>query len=386
MNFTRRKFIAAAVATAVPSQLLRGQTASSGPTILNATDKAGTNLPVVGEGEFTYELTDSWGELPETHRWGNTHNAVQDAQGNFHIHHTAHAMNSSRDSVVILDNKGKFIRSWGREMRGVAHGLWLHQEGNSEYLYLTQQALSNSNAGQPPPELHAAVVKATLNGEIVWVLKGPPEIPEYSTPINGRIPNYNPTNIAIAPNGDIYVADGYGHYYINQYDQNRNYIRSFGGRAPGQNPFAYGAAVSTGVDGPMGIFAEPHGIWVDDRTPNPMLWVTDRRNFRIQRFTLDGKPVDKIVEPFGADRGLPSHFHSRNGYVVVGELQGRVTIFDKENKPVVRLGVAGGRGRGGAPATPGSIAPGHGAIFDQDGNIIVCTWTGNRVTRFRKVS
>ena len=386
MQISRRKFIAAtAVVAAVPSRMLQAQTAADvGPNILNATDKAGTSLPIVGQGEFTFELTDSWGELPDTHRWGNTHNAVQDSAGNFYIHHTANQMNSSHDAVVVLDNKGKFVRSWGREMRGVAHGLWLRKEGNTEFLYLTQQALSNSNAGQPPPEIYAAVVKATLDGEIVWTLKGPPEIPEYSTPINGRLPNYNPTNVAFAPNGDMFVADGYGHYYINQYDSRRNHVRSFGGRAPGQNPFSYGAPVSTGVDGPMGTLAEPHGIWVDDRTANPMLWVADRRNFRVQRFTLDGQPVDKIVQPWGADRGLPSHFHSRNGFVVVGELQGRVTILDPENKPVVRLGNP--PGARGAPPAPGSLRPGHGAIFDHEGNILLCTYTGNRVTRFRKVS
>ena len=53
---------------------------------------------------------------------------------------------------------------------------------------------------------------------------------------------------------------------------------------------------------------EPHGIWVDTRGAVPNLAVADRRNNRLQRFTLDGKHID-FVEGFR----LPCHFHERNG-------------------------------------------------------------------------
>ena len=106
---------------------------------------------------------------------------------------------------------------------------------------------------QPPPELPATVVKSTLKGEIVYKIQGPPDIPQYKSNAEGTGPApYNPTNIAIAPNGDLYVADGYGSYYINRYNAKGEYLSTFGGR--GSDP---------------GLMREPHGIWIDTRSATP---------------------------------------------------------------------------------------------------------------------
>ena len=78
--------------------------------------------------------------------------------------------------------------------------------------------------------------------------------------------------MAIAPNGDIYVGDGYGSNYINQYNKKGEFIRTFGG---------------TGKE--AGQLACPHGITVDNRGKTPVLTVADRANQRLQLFTLDGK-------------------------------------------------------------------------------------------------
>ena len=93
------------------------------------------------------------------------------------------------------------------------------------------------------------VLKTTSKGEIVWKIQGPPpDIDAYKPGADGKAKAYNPTNVAIAPNGDIYVGDGYGSSFVNQYNSKAEYIRTFGGR---------GAAA--------GQLAEPHGIWVDER-------------------------------------------------------------------------------------------------------------------------
>src|SRR5262245_45048258 len=112
MKTTRRQFLSAAAAAPV-----------LGPIILGAQDKAGSKAPVLGQGAFTYEAIHDWGELPASIKWGNTHGVVEDSQGNIHIHHTVHATSERADSVVVFDSRGKFIRSWGRQFRGVAHGL-----------------------------------------------------------------------------------------------------------------------------------------------------------------------------------------------------------------------------------------------------------------------
>jgi len=124
---------------------------------------------------------------------------------------------------------------------------------------------------------------------------------------DGSAKLYNPTNVAIAPNGDVYVGDGYGSYFINQYNAKGEHIRTFGGR---------GSAA--------GQLAEPHGIWIDTRTAVPLLVVADRRNNRLQRFTLEGAHVD-----FVTGFRLPCHFHERDGIVVIPDLHGRVTLMDR---------------------------------------------------------
>ena len=198
MKTTRREFLAAAAAAPLLS-----------PIILGAQNKAGTKLPVLGSGPHTYEAIHDWGALPAHIKWGNTHAVVEDSQGHILVHHTVHATSDSADTVVVFDAKGKFVRSWGREFRGVAHGLHLRREGSDEFLYLTVNATNPRLS--PQPGMQAVVIKSTLNGDIVWKIQGPPEVDAYTKPnADGTPKRYNPTHVAIAPNGDVYVGDGYG--------------------------------------------------------------------------------------------------------------------------------------------------------------------------------
>ncbi len=358
MTTTRRRFIGTGLAA---------------PLILGAQDKAGSKAPVLGEGAWKYEWLGDFGELPASIRWGNTHNVAEDAQGNIYVHHTVYADSESADSMVVFDRRGKFIRSWGKEFRGVAHGMWLQKEGREEFLYLTVNA-ANARM-KTKPEISAAVLKATLKGEIVWKVTGPPDIEAYRTPAapGGALPPYNPTNLAIAPNGDVYVADGYGSYFINRYNKTGEYLSTFGGR--GSDP---------------GQLKEPHGIWMDMRSGSPVLTVADRRNNRLQRFTLEGKHID-----FVSGFRLPCHFHERNGAVVIPDLQTRVTLLDRENRIIVHLGDPAAVGPANPPRTTSDrttfvagqfVAP-HGACFDHEGNIFVAEWVEmGRVTKLRKVA
>ena len=97
--------------------------------LLGMQDKAGSKAPVMGSGAYTYEATHDWGVLPPQIKWGNTHGVVEDVQGHIYVHHTVHATSDSADTVAVFDGSGKFVRSWGSEFRGVAHGLWYPQGG-----------------------------------------------------------------------------------------------------------------------------------------------------------------------------------------------------------------------------------------------------------------
>ena len=346
MDTTRRNFLAMAGA--------------AGPLLLGADDKAGTKTPIVGDGEFKYEVLHDWGELPHNIKYGNTHGVCEDSQGHIYIHHTVHATSDSADTIVVFDPKGKFVRSWGKQYKLGAHGLHIRKEGKDEFLYLCDQ-------------LHGIVTKRTLKGEEVWTLGYPTESKPYEKGPGKPGLNYRPTNVAIAPNGDVYVADGYGSFYIHQYNSKAELIRTFGGQ--GKEP---------------GQLNMPHGLMVDTRESTPVLLVADRANRRIQRFTLEGKHIDFVDGTL-----LPCHFHEQKGVVVVPDLFARVTLMDQNNKVVAHLGDGAYsqqdwgklRTQERDKFTAGKFVAPHSAIFDHAGNIFVVEWVEvGRVTKLRKLA
>jgi hypothetical protein len=335
-----------------------GAIAMTGPTLLGASDKSGTRRPIVGAGEHTYEVFHDWGELPASIQYGNTHGVCQDSNGRIYVHHTVHAGSEKHDTMVVFDEKGRFVKSWGKEFEGGAHGLHIRQEHGQEFLYLCDTK-------------RAIVAKTTLDGEIVWSLGYPTESPKYPLDAGGKpAVKYSPTNVAIAPNGDVYVADGYGSSFINVYDRNGKFLRTFGGKGTGK-----------------GELDCPHGLIVDERGSSPVLLVADRSNKRLQTFTLAGEHL-----AFYQGTNAPCHFHTRGRVMVVPDLFARVTLIDAGNAVITHLGDNGIDSwkdlRGGArdrfPA--GRFVCPHGACFDHDGNIFVVEWVEvGRVTKLRKV-
>ena len=390
-SITRRDFItttAVAVAGA----------AAAGPTILGAQDKSGSKPPIVGSGEHTYEAIHDWGTLPANIKYGNTHSVIEDSHGNIYIHHTVHATSQSPDAVVVFDDKGKFVRSFGAQFRNGAHGMHIQKEGKDEYLYFCD-------------EKHGIVTKRTLKGEEIWTMGYPQESPVYEKGPGKAGLNYRPTNIAVAPNGEFWVVDGYGSYYAFHYNNKAQLMNTFGGRpaapaaavaaaAPPAPPAAPAAGAPTEGGGrrgrgpqapaPIETMNNPHGIWLDTRdAAKPMLMVADRGNRRIVRYTLDDKPLDVIDGTLA-----PCHFHTYKDMMVVPDLQCRVTLLDKDNKVITHLGDGAYAGRQNqlrvstdrSVFEPGKFITPHGAWFDHNGNIFVAEWVEiGRVTKLRKV-
>ena len=342
-QMNRRKFIkqagtAAACAVAAPYVL--------------ASDKSGTRLPILGSGENQYEAIHDWGELPAGHVYGNTHGVTVDSQGRIYVKHTVGKGATVEDAIVVFDADGKFIKSWGKQFKGGAHGLHLNREGGEEFFYLCD------------PKRHL-VSKTTLDGKEIWRMWAPEACAGYSAP-----DEYCPTNVATAPNGDFFVADGYGKSFIHQYDKRAHYIRSFGGKGkePGQTDC-------------------PHGLMVDTRGAKPVLVVADRSNRRLQYFTLDGKHAGFVTDELRA----PCHFHTRDKMMVIPDLESRVTLFDQNNKLIAHLGdggsYAGIRDKTRDQFTPGKFVAPHSAYFDHDGNIFIVEWVEvGRVTKLRKLA
>jgi hypothetical protein len=349
MPITRRSFVFSAAAAAACAL-----------AFLRATDKAGIKAQILGRGEYQYEAIHDWGELPRTIKYGNTHGVCEDSQGNIYIHHTVHATSESPDTMVVFNSKGKFVRAWGRQFKGGAHGLTLHKEGGDDFLYLCDFQ-------------HGLVTKRTLKGEEVFTLGYPAESEAYKSKDRNSAQVYRPTNVAIAPNGDIYVGDGYGSSFINQYNYKAEFIRTFGSFGKGYDQLDC-----------------PHGLWVDTRAETPLLVVTDRGNSRLQRFTLEGKHLDSIS---GTSK-MPCNLHERNGEVVIPDLLSKVIILDRNNNLVASLGEGEYSNQDWSTVRnqpPGAFVPGrfvcpHGACFDHEGNIFVVEWVeSGRVTKLRRL-
>lgn len=349
----RRTFLTGSAATLAVS--------ASAPMLLGMTRKAETNTPVIGIDGHKYECHHGWGELPGELEWQTTHNVAIDGEGMVYITHQGHASRKGLDTVMVFDPQGKFVRSFGKDWHGGGHGIDIRKDGNEEFLYLT-------NTWTPKIK----VAKTTLKGEMVWQ-KGRPEAKPYDNPKA----NYNPTNVAFCPDGSFFVGDGYGSHMMMKYDKDGNLVHSFGGAGNAN-----------------GQFRTPHGNWVDTRNPEkPTLVVCDRANARLQTFDLDGKHLATTAPGTVL---FPAHIDIRGEVMLVPDLHARVSLFDKNNQPIVHLGddetwrkkVLDGFKVRRDPKQweAGKFVHPHDACFDKDGNIFVVEWVeGGRITFLKKV-
>jgi len=336
------------------------------PTILGADDKAGIKPLIIGKDEHTYEVLDGWARLPTNMSFGNTHSVQETADGRIIVHH------SGLDSTCFFDPDGKFIEAWGGSTYvGHAHGMDLREEGGEEFLYLATTGMRKS-------------IKTNLKGEVVFSNDYPKEAKDAAAnPCYANAGQYSPTYTAFAPEGDLYVTDGYGAGYIHRYSATGEYKSSFGG---------------TG-DAPDQMRC-PHGIFCDTRNrERPLLVVADRSHHRLQYFTLDGK-LDHLVTNATPQRDndgsgkfrYPCQFSHRGSELLIPDLAGRVTILDMDDNVVIHLGDnpnVGQRANNDVPKSqtvPGVFCCPHGATWDHNGNIYVAEWLPyGRVTKLRRV-
>ncbi len=308
--------------------------------------------PIIGTGEHTYECIHDWLVPPSNIVWGDTHGLAVDRHGHLYVAHTVNPSSASSDAILEYDPNGKFVRSWGAQFRGGAHGLDLRKENNEEFLYHCDIA-------------HRKITKTTLTGEVVWQKGVPTESGVYPSE-----DKWCPTNIAFHPEGDIYVGDGYGSSYIHRYTSEGDYK---------------GIVVRPGKG--KGFVSTPHGLWVDTRSKTPKLVVADRGNNRLQEFTLEGQPISIIKD----NMRQPCHIHYNHGLALVPDLDSVVTILGPDNRMVAMLGdgIANGEMRD-VPREkfiPGKFVHPHAAIWMNKKDILVVEWVPiGRVTKLRRVS
>jgi hypothetical protein len=349
-TLSRRSFVARCAALAAAATL---------PSFfVRASDKSGTANPIVGSGEHTYECVHDWLVPPAGLVWGDTHGLCQDAAQNIYVAHTVNKSSMRGEAVVVYDASGKFVRAYGEEFRGGAHGLNLRREGTTEFLYHCDIN-------------RCKIEKTTLDGEMVWQHGYPREDPAYAAaPIN-----FVPTNVALAPNGDFYVGDGYGSSHVLRFSSSGTFMGEVGGPGAGD-----------------GQFSTPHGLWVDTRGPEPVLVVADRGNGRIQTFSLDGRHLRTVKDEEHLRK--PCHFHVRGDLMVCPDLDSQVCLLGRDHQVLAQLGdgkalngkVGSRRDQTRDQFTPGKFITPHAAIFLGNGDILVAEWLPiGRLTLLRKV-
>jgi hypothetical protein len=272
--------------------------------------------------------------MPGGEQLGPCHGgAVIDKAGNIYV------TTDTKRGIVIFSPQGKFLRAVGPTR---IHGLEIREENGVEYIYAAR------------PSAHE-VVKLKLDGEQVWALHFPQEAGIFKDE-----KGFNPCAVTVAPDGSIFVADGYGSNYTLKFDKDRKFVKAFGG--PGEAE---------------GKFKTCHGIDLDTRQGKPLLFVCNRNNNRVEHWDLDGNFV-KVIQK---DLRMPAAVHIRGDYAVIPELQGRVTVLDKSGAIVAQAGDNPNekqRANFGLPADQwkdGICNSPHGASMDKDGDLIVSEWS-----------
>jgi hypothetical protein len=215
------------------------------------------------------------------------------------------------------------------------------------------------------------VHKTTLDGEVLQTLgTGEPSNTGYDPKVSTRLttiqyggsPFNRPTRLSVAPNGDLYVSDGYGNARIHHFKPDGTLIHSWGQPGTGK-----------------GEFNLPHSVWVHT---DSRVFVCDRENERVQIFTPEGEWLDTWDQDIMRTGDLAIH----DDVVIIGEMNyfkdhysltgklweedrlARMTIRDFQGKVISSFG---GTPAGADPCSPGHFTSPHGIWADSHGDIYV---------------
>ena len=296
----------------------------------------------VGQDEYVFEPQVSWGKLPAGWTLNEVVGIDVDSQDRVFV------FCRSDHPIVIFDRNGKFLGAWGEGLFKRPHGLFI---ASDDSVFCTD-------------DVGHAVYQFTPDGDLRMTL-GTPGQPsdtgienDYRTVKQSAGPFNLPTAVALSPQGEIYVSDGYGNARVHKFSADGELIRSWGD--PGER---------------TGQFGVPHGVSVrSDGT----VFVCDRENTRIQLFSPDGDFLDQwtnVVRPcqavfdaddnlYVAELGLAAGLFAGNSFPDRENVPARVSVFDRNGKLRSRWG-SGQYGRAG------ELFAAHGIAVDSNGDLYV---------------
>lgn len=298
----------------------------------------------VGSDRFCYEAMSAWQRLPAGWSLGEVAGVATDSRDRVFV------FCRGEHPVIVFDREGNFLSSWGEGQFERPHGIFI---GPDDSVYCTDD--------------HGhAVRKYTPEGQLLLTL-GTPGKPadtgvtrrDYRT-IRRVGPPFNlPTNLALSPDGEMYVCDGYGNARIHKFSADGRLLFSWG--EPGSGP---------------GQFHVPHGVSV---ARDGTVYVSDRENSRIQLFAPDGRfltewtdvaracqiYIDANYTVFVAELGFLAGMPSGASHARSDSTGSRVSVFNHRGELQARWG------GGSHPSAPGDFFAAHAICADSRGDLYV---------------
>src|SRR2546426_828924 len=198
-----------------------------------------------------YEVVGGWERLPEGWAFTEVVGVAVDSQERVYV------FCRGRHPLIVFDKEGRFLTAWGEGRFVRPHGIFITRD---DRVFLVDDLGHTVYEYAPGGELRRRIGDGRPSD--TGYVPGQSPVVRAAGPFNAV------TNVALAPDGEIYAADGYGNARIHRLAADGTLLASWG--EPGSGP---------------GQFNLPHGIAVDR---GGRVYVADRENSRIQIFSRDG--------------------------------------------------------------------------------------------------
>ena len=285
-----------------------------------------------------YQAVPDWYKLPEGRsQMGNMHGDVAvSSNGEVYV-----SVMDPKAALQVYAPDGKFLRFVPGAPPDL-HGFVIHKEAGGEFIYGARLGAGN-------------ILKLALDGREVLNIPSAAIPDEFKNLGKDGKPTVRLTAMDVAPNGDLYVTDGYSSDYVHRFDKTGKYLKSFGGK---KEPYK---------------FSTLHKIAIDTRFDPLRIIGCDRANMRVVHLSLDGEFLGVVAK----DLLLPAAVAIRGDLAVIGEIKGRITILDKAGKVVTTMGANTAADEVGTNKTepdkwrPGIVTAPHGVAFNDHGDVFV---------------
>ncbi len=307
-----------------------------------------------------------WGELPDGREWGAVSAIYPAPDGNLWVAERCgvnSCVGSDLDPVLLMDTDGNVLRSFGAGLISWPHGIFVEPDGS---VWITDAMVGDAE----DYGLGHSVMKFSPEGELLMTLGTPGTAGDPPEFLN------RPSDVLVAPNGEIYVVDNHGTDPPNRivkYAPDGTYLETWGetGFGPGQ-------------------LHDPHALAMDSQG---RLFVGDRKNNRIQLFDQDGNFLEFWTQ-FGRPSGI---FIDENDRIYVADSESSLAdeAHQGRRNPGWERGIRIGDARTGwvdyfipdshpDPNESGTSGP-EGVAVDADGNVYGGEVLQRRVVKHHRI-